>query len=99
MCDVEDFFKIFEYMANVNSLICNKNYRDSCISKHNSSVIFYNGIFKPNIKSNILLKEYSIHAKEIIVDGKVVNVQSVLENICNEKNSKKNTRIMQQAQV
>ena len=56
-------------------------------------------IFKPNIKSNILLKEYSIHAKEIIVDGKVVNVQSVLENICNEKNSKKNTRIMQQAQV
>ena len=56
-------------------------------------------IFKHNIKSNILLKEYSIHAKEIIVDGKVVNVQSVLENICNEKNSKKNTRIMQQAQV
>ena len=55
MCDVEDFFKIFEYMANVNSLICNKNYRDSCISKHNSSVIFYNGkAFFRDFKFNLL---------------------------------------------
>ena len=46
-------------------------------------------IISNNSGSGILLKEYSIHAEEMIEDGKAVNVRRVLEDICNEKNFKK----------
>ena len=45
-------------------------------------------VLKLNYKSSNSLNDYSIHAENIVADGKTVNVQYLLEDLCNEKHFK-----------